>query len=664
MLSILLSLTLSEALNIVDYMYGDYHLAFEDEFERKEMLEFSRRLLEISDSSILPKVETLVVMVERLEKVENVKRILKDIKDHLVSKFGERLLPKNLVSIKAGREIYVYNCVVCHGFEGKGDGPASVTLSPKPTNFHERDDLSPLRIYTVLEHGVANMPPFPTLSEEDKWNVAFYVMYLRHRNVSTEGVEKPKLSLKEVVILSDEELSRRGLDRKAIAYVRKHPQEYFGSQDPIALITYHLRIIEELYKGGEYEKAYFSAMEIYFNYFEPLEERLLSKDFNFTRQLEQKFTILRGYLRSPNKDEEVERIVASIQVDLQKAKNLLEEKNFSSWWAFANSFVIIFREGFEAALLLAIILGIVSVYGNRKAVLMVHLGWILALVIGILTWLASETIMNISTVSRELMEGIVSLLASLVLFQVSYWLLSKAETKAWISYIKRKVGASISTGKLLGLAVLSFVAVYREAFETVLFYKAMVLNSSSSAIPYILGGFVFGAIVILALAYAILKLQLKLPLNRIFAITSFMLYVLSFIFLGQGIRELQEANVVPATNLPFIPAIDFLGIYPTLETTLAQLVLIVLAVFAYVAIAMKKRKEEDVIAKLRSVENEIEEILRTIDSTRDRICRFQNLIIDMGHLEDKLTSALSHLKSLEDYLKEFRNDIRKEVSKA
>lgn len=596
---ILILLSISDpikVLNIVDYISYDYEASLTNEEEYKEMLEFSENLLKLSDSSILEHSKRLYELIRKRASVNEIKDITTKIRNIILSNPNFDIYPKGDISLKRGKEVYLNNCAICHGEKGYGDGEISNTLEPRPTNFHQRNDLSALRVYVVLNTGLVNMPSFSNLSEIDKWNTAFYVLSLVHENKKAKKV-KDTLNLALISKLSDNELLKMGYTQSEISYIRTHIEE-FSKKDYFSSLINNLELIKSLYNKKEYERAYSLSVNIYFDDFEPIEKKLISKDFNFAMNLEQKFTQLRALVKEENREKEVESLISSIKLDLIRAKDLIDKKIFSGYWAFFNSFTIIFREGLEVAILLGIILSIVSLSQNKNAIKLVHLGWIVALIFGIITFLISQFIINISTLSREIIEAVVGMLASVVLFYVSYWLISRAESKAWIGYIKERLKSSLSKGKLIFVFSLSFLATYREAFETVLFYQAMLINTEKSSINFIVLGFIIGLIVVVLIAIGIIKLQLKLPLRYLFPITGLALYLLSFIFLGQSIRSFQEANVIPTTHLEFIPLIDFLGIYPTLETTIAQVILIILAILLFILVKIKAKKEEITLGKV------------------------------------------------------------------
>src|SRR5207245_8802744 len=156
------------------------------------------------------------------------------------------------------------------------------------------------------------------------------------------------------------------------------------------------------------------------------------------------------------------------------------DDSFSSYYTFTNSALIILPEGLEAALILAAILAMLRVMGATQAIRYIHLGWILALITGGLTWVATQTVMTFSGQHRESMEGFISVFAAVALFYVGYWLHTRSEAKKWREFIHQRVTNVVSSKKIFGLMGISFFTVYREAFEVVLFYQALWLQTGSS----------------------------------------------------------------------------------------------------------------------------------------------------------------------------------------
>jgi high-affinity iron transporter len=192
-----------------------------------------------------------------------------------------------------------------------------------------------------------------------------------------------------------------------------------------------------------------------------------------------------------------------------------------------------------------------------------------------------ETVFVLSPAHREALEGGTMVVATGVLFYVSYWLLSKMEVVKWNHFVKSKVKDALDSGSALALASAAFLAVYREGFETVLFYKALFVAGSGSAMP-VVAGILAGSVVLVAVYVAINRFGVRLPLKPFFAVTSGFLYYMAFVFAGKGIAELQEGGLVGTTILSWAPRAPALGIYPTAESLGAQAVLLALAVVALV----------------------------------------------------------------------------------
>jgi high-affinity iron transporter len=279
-----------------------------------------------------------------------------------------------------------------------------------------------------------------------------------------------------------------------------------------------------------------------------------------------------------------------IESKLDRASQMLaREEGFSGYYSFLNSAMIILREGLEAALILAAILAMLRVIGATQAARYIHLGWILALVAGGLTWFATQTILTLSGQHRESMEGFISVFAAVVLFYVGYWLHTKAEAKKWQAFIQEKVQDILSKKRIFALVGISFFAVYREAFEVVLFYQALWLQNEQNHAA-VIWGFAVGLAALVVATFAILKLGLRIPLKYFFGATGTLLYLMAFIFAGNGIKELQAALWVPTTPLSFPSQLPILGIYPTIETLAAQGTMLLAFVINWLWLAKERQR--------------------------------------------------------------------------
>jgi len=307
-----------------------------------------------------------------------------------------------------------------------------------------------------------------------------------------------------------------------------------------------------------------------------------------------------------------------VQSDLKRASLMLREgEPLSGTLSFINSFAIIVREGLEAVLIIAAIVASIGAMGAGGAIRYIHLGWVSALLVGLITWFLAQTVISISGAQREIIEGVTALLAACVLFYVSYWLITKVEVRKWKEFIERKLKRAISKKNILTLVGVSFFAVYREAFETVLFYQALWLQAEGSEIS-VIWGFVLGCVLLLALVFVIFRLRLRMPLKYFFSVTSLLLYFLAFMLAGKGIRELQGVGLVEITPLGFIPQVDILGIYPTLETTLVQgfLILALLGALIWIGFIRHEWEKRTLVASVSHIADDMRMVHEAFPSNK------------------------------------------------
>jgi len=256
----------------------------------------------------------------------------------------------------------------------------------------------------------------------------------------------------------------------------------------------------------------------------------------------------------------------------------------AGWATFLQSFGILFREGLEALLLCTALAAATAKAGSERGSRAVWRGAGLAIVASLLTAWLVDRVFHLAPAGREAIEGLTMLLAAAVLFYVSYWLLSKLEVQRWIAYLRRKVGRAEN---LWAIGAVAFLAVFREGVETVLFYEA--LAGIGRPVP-IWGGFVAGTLVLAVVGLAVFRFGLKLPIRPLFAVTGGLLYLMAMIFVGQGVHELQEAGWLSETGVTGAPRVPALGIYPTVETLLAQAVLLALAIAAALILYARARR--------------------------------------------------------------------------
>ena len=359
------------------------------------------------------------------------------------------------------------------------------------------------------------------------------------------------------------------------------------------------------YQNGDYDSAYAAARVAYLDSYEYVEIPLRPIAPDFTLEVEYQFAELRNLIKQRADYDEVQAIVIGIERNLDESERLVTGSgDIAPMIAFSASFAIIFREGLEAVLILGAILMYLEASRNSRLKPYVYYGIIAAVVATGVTWMVASYIIEISGADREFIEAIAALSATGVLFYVSFWILNKIEHKKWMEFVKAKVWQATTTGGTMVFVMLAFFTVYREGFETVLFYQAM-FGFAKYMESFVGLGFVIGLAALFALYFVMRRLGRRLPLRVLFGLTMGIGAYLSIAFLGNAIRELQVLDIVPYTSmLGIIPRLDInmatmTGIYPTLETVVAQVVLlsIYMSASAYVLILRPRKAKQ--LAQMR-----------------------------------------------------------------
>lgn len=332
----------------------------------------------------------------------------------------------------------------------------------------------------------------------------------------------------------------------------------------------------DAYRRGARAEARQLAVQAYLEGFELVEASLQNIDAALLTETEREMMAYRGLIQSGASADQVASQLAVVQALLAKARESLGGAQLSPTASFVAALVILLREGAEAILVVAAILAFLARAGRADARRWVHVGWIAALALGVLTWIVSRHLVEISGANREITEGVTALVAAAMLLYVGYWLHSKSNSQAWQKFIGDKLSGALSAGTVWTLALVSFLAVYREAFETVLFYQALATQAGPQGQGALLAGVVVGAALLVALAWVILRASVKLPIGLFFSASGIVLLALAVVFTGQGMAALQEAGAVGTDPVGSV-RLPFLGIFPTLQTLSAQAAAIVVS---------------------------------------------------------------------------------------
>ena len=350
-------------------------------------------------------------------------------------------------------------------------------------------------------------------------------------------------------------------------------------------INQRLQQAIQIYQTGETKKSILAVQDTYFDVFEAsgMENKIGSRDAEFKSRLEGYFTRLVGLMKANESSDKLHQQTEGLAQELQKATNMLQGESQSDWQMFIYSLLIILREGLEALLIVAAIVTYLIKNNHQDKLPVIRQSVYVALVASIVTAVIFQLVFTANSgENRELLEGFTMMFAVVMLFMMSYWLLSKVEAENWKRYLEGKLSTALTTGSLIGLWLTSFLAVYREGAETVLFYYALVSDAKSAvSFFYLFAGFVIGVLALVVCYFIMRYSVVKLPLKPFFMFTGSFMYLMAFVFAGKSVLELIEGKLFEPTLLSGFPEISWLGIYPYVETLTPQIVLLIAAVFAW-----------------------------------------------------------------------------------
>jgi high-affinity iron transporter len=583
----------------VDYPQAVIHGEIISASEYREQQEFAaatRSLIATlpnrsGKAAIEESAQHLVTLVMNRASGMVVQALCRNLSAKIIDAYQVSVSPSTTPSLDNAAALFKSNCAECHGASGYGNGPRAAKLETKPINFHDRSrqgQRSIYSLYSTISLGINDTPmrSFSNLSDSDRWALAFYVSNFFATDAERARGEllwqSPEFrdAFPNLNTLTQAIPVQYGDDGIAVlAYLRSHPEKVSVNEPkPLDISRQKLAASVDAYKIGDSKYAYDLAVSSYLEGFELVETPLIAVDADLKRNVEDSMTRYRQHLKEGTASPaEIAQEAASIQTLLDKADADLRSGDLSPSMGFTSSLIILLREGLEAILVLAAIITFLIKTDRRDALIYVHMGWIAALLAGIITWYATKEIINYSSVSRTLTEGFTALFAAAMLLYVGYWLHNHSNADRWKSFIHGRIHDTVSTGAVWGLVFISFVAVYREVAETVLFYETLWLQTDPANYGYLLGGFVSAALILLAMAWLMFRLSIRLPLRLFFRANAALLTVLAVVFAGKGIAALQEAGKLRIDPINF-PEIHLLGIYPTVESIGLQLALVALAV--------------------------------------------------------------------------------------
>ena len=500
----------------------------------------------------------------------------------LVSSYGISLTPRTVPDPARGAELFARHCSSCHGAQGSGDGPAAAGLEPPPANMHNAarmDRLSLYDLFNSISLGVEGtaMPAFAArLNDRERWDLASHVASLSAAPLAVDGV---RFTLEQLAGVTPEQVAAEQGPEALAAFRAQRAHPPLPQRDPQQLIAFARDTLGRslaAYRAGQHAQAYELAVAAYLEGFELVESGLNNVDAGQRKATEKAMMAYRQGVQDGVPAETAAQLLAQAQAALDKSADVLASGQMSPWVSFLSALLILLREGVEAILVLAAILAYLNKTGQSDATRSVHFGWSLAILAGIVTWAVAAYLIDVSGTQRELLEGGSALFASVVLLWVGVWMHDRRHAAAWQDYIKNSL---VGSGGRFGFALLAFISIYRELFEIILFYETLWLQAGPAGHGMVLGGSAAALVLLLGIAWVILRGSRRLPLATFFGINAVLLCSLSVVFAGHGVSALQEAGILKTHPVPFVD-IDWLGVRADALSLGAQL-LALLAVAAF-----------------------------------------------------------------------------------
>ena len=593
---------------LLDYIAVDYPEAVRDgrvvnAAEYQEMNEFSASVVERlaglpahpSRATLLGDAKALQQAIESKAGQSEIATRARTLGSDLLAAFPVPLAPASVPDLSRGAALYAQDCAACHGAKGEGPAGAFARLEPPPIAFDDRErakDRSVFGLYQVISQGLEGtaMQSFASLPEEDRWALAFHVGGLAWRDIAAgERIWKEDGEIRRLVpdmaalaAITPADLSAKIGPHKAvavIAYLRANPGAV-AAERPHSLDLARGKLRESLdaYSRGDAREAGQLALSAYLDGFEPVEAVLATRDGALMRRVEEAMAGFRTAIARGESEAALRDRLTETEGLLDEAEAALAPEAASDVSTFVGAFTILLREGLEALLVVIAMVAFLRKADRPQALRYVHGGWIGALAAGAGTWALATYAIGISGASRELTEGFGSLLAAIILLSVGIWMHGKSQAEEWRRYIREKMQGALSRGSAWFLFGLAFIVVYREVFETILFYAALWTPDNGGTI---LAGALSAVALLAIIAWLMLRYSRTLPITQFFRYSAILIAVLTVVLAGKGVGALQEAGIVPVTPLDGVPRITILGLFPTAEAVATQLLAIAALVVGF-----------------------------------------------------------------------------------
>ncbi|MEX5506065.1 FTR1 family protein [Pseudomonas putida] len=586
-----------KALHLLDYIGADYPPTVQDgkvidDGEYREQQEFSAVLADLvkglpanaEQNGLEQGVQALRQAIDQRQEGAAVAKQARQLGARLAVAYEVSQAPVITPDPARGAALYAQNCSICHGDTGAGDGPAGVGLEPAPANLRDGsrlDQLSLFDLYNTLALGIdgTEMPSFADqLDDRQRWDVAAYIASFSAKPAAGKGDKTWNIA--DLARQTPAEVAANEGNAVVEAFRAQRAQPPQAKRGPAQLLEYTASTLDKslaAYRTGDHDQAYDLSVAAYLEGFELVESSLDNIDTQARKDTEKSLMAYRQSLQDGLPVAQAEQRLAEAKGKLDQAAKLLGSDGLSWSLSYISGLLILLREGLEAILVLAAILAFLRNTGQQSAVRSVNIGWGLALVAGFATWAVAAYVIDVGGAQRELLEGCTALFAAVMVLWLGVWMHDRRHAAAWKDYIKSSL---VSGGGRFGFAMLAFFSVYRELFEVILFYETLWLQAGPAGHQAVLAGGATALVLLMGLAWVILRGSAKLPLTLFFSINAALLCALSVVFAGHGVKALQEAGVLGTRPVAFFE-FDWLGIHADAYSLSAQAVALLAIVFLY-----------------------------------------------------------------------------------
>lgn len=347
------------------------------------------------------------------------------------------------------------------------------------------------------------------------------------------------------------------------------------SDQDVNILNEHLDTAIKNIKNDDLAKSK-QALQQFIIAWPNVESEISTRNGALYTKIEQKIPQYAGQLDEDNKDD----IGSHLETLNQEIKSTISKTSYTFW----DAALILLREGVEALLIIMALLTVTRKSEQTKASKWIVAGSVIGIVLSIALAFIFKAIFENLGSTRELTEGLVGIGSVILMIIVGIWLHSKSSLDSWQNFINKNMDKAMSTGSIVTFGLVAFLSVFREGAETIIFYLGIVGKISTWSLIL---GIIVASVILALIAIFFNQITKWIRIHRLFFIMSLFIFILAFKILGVSIHTLQILNIVPQHTINHLPFIDLIGFYPTYETLIPQLALVILVVIYY---TMSKKK--------------------------------------------------------------------------